>query len=155
MQDSPGVRFPPPLLFVAGFLAGWGLERLLPLPGLPAPLHAPRLLAGWLLVGGALGLMAWALLSFARAGTATYPDRPAASLVTAGPYRFTRNPMYLAMSCLYLGLVLLTNWLWPLLLLPAVLWALAVLVIRREEAYLERRFGAGYAEYRARVRRWF
>ncbi|MFI5210728.1 MAG: methyltransferase family protein, partial [Gemmatimonadales bacterium] len=68
--------------------------------------------------------------------------------------RFSRNPMYVGMTLLYLGIALWANSLWPLLLLPAVLVVMRRGVIAREEAYLERRFGDEYRSYRARVRRW-
>lgn len=73
----------------------------------------------------------------------------------SGPYRFTRNPMYLSMTMIYLGITLLTNMLWPLLLLPFVIVVLQAAVIRREEKYLKEAFGEAYEAYCNRVRRWF
>jgi protein-S-isoprenylcysteine O-methyltransferase Ste14 len=75
-------------------------------------------------------------------------------LVTSGPYRFSRNPMYVGLSALYLGLALLFNVAWPLALFPVVVMALFRLVIRREERYLAEAFGETYALYAQRVRRW-
>ena len=98
--------------------------------------------------------MLWGLISFVRARTAVMPHLPASRLVTAGPYRFTRNPMYLGITLAYAGLALLIDTAWPLLLLPAVLALLMVVVVRREERYLERAFGDAYRAYRDRVRRW-
>lgn len=152
----PGVRFPPPLLFVLGFAAGWALDRVRPLalgPGAHdgSPWTDP---AGLTAVALGLGVMGWALLTFRRARTAVYPNRPATRLVTGGPYRRSRNPMYVGLTAVYLGLALLAGTRWPVLLLPAVLLALTAGVIRREERYLASAFGPAYAEYCRRVRRW-
>lgn len=109
---------------------------------------------GWALVVGGLGLMAWAGVTFARARTAIIPVRPARVLVRGGPYRWTRNPMYLGLTVAYVGGTLLMNSAWPLLFLPIVLITVSVLVIRREERYLESAFGDAYREYSRQVRRW-
>jgi protein-S-isoprenylcysteine O-methyltransferase Ste14 len=89
-----------------------------------------------------------------RVGSDPNPYKPATALAVHGPYRYTRNPMYLAMTIFYLGLTLLVNTLWPLVLLPAVLLVVQRGVINREERYLERTFGDAYRAYKARVRRW-
>jgi protein-S-isoprenylcysteine O-methyltransferase Ste14 len=91
---------------------------------------------------------------FWRAGTTLMPNRPASRLVVEGPYRFSRNPMYLGLTTLYLGVALMLNSVWVLALLPGVLLLLQTGVIRREERYLEGAFGPGYQAYRTRVRRW-
>lgn len=152
----PGVRFPPPTVFVAGFLLGWLLERwVLRLRLAGGEANAASLVwsgSGAMLLG--LALIAWGLLTFFRARTAIMPHHAASRLVTHGPYRFTRNPMYLGMSLLHAGLALRMNMGWPLLMLPLSLAALYVLVIRREERYLGAEFGDEYAAYRRRVRRW-
>lgn len=150
----PGVPFPPPLLFVLGLLGGLLLHRAVPValvPGGPAPVGVA---AAWALVGAGVVLLAWAMGTFARARTAIIPNQPASQVVSRGPYRFSRNPMYVALTAMYLGLALWRNTLWPLLLLPAVLWMLQAYVIRREERYLAHAFGDAYDHYRARVRRW-
>ena len=151
----PGVRFPPPFLYAAGFLAGLALERWavrLPLAG-PA-LRPAFVVAGWLGIILGLALAGWGLATFFRARTAIVPIRPASRMVASGPYRFSRNPMYTGLAVLYTGLALLLNVIWPLLLLPAVLAAVYLLVIRREERYLMAAFGNEYAEYCRNVRRW-
>lgn len=150
----PGVRFPPPLLFVFGLAAGWLLHRVYPLPLLGAAERSLAVVPGWSLILVSLGLTAWALVSFRRAHTAVIPNRPATMLVLGGPYRFTRNPMYLSLVLLYLGVSLLVDSVWTLLLLPLLLFILYAAVIRREERYLAAAFGPGYLEYCARVRRW-
>lgn len=152
----PGVRFPPPLLFAAGFLLGWLLEmRVLRIHLVGGGALAALLaLVGMLALAGGLALAAWGLITFHRARTAILPHHPASRLVTHGPYRFTRNPMYTGLTLAYIGLACLANVGWPLILLPFVLVALVRLVIRREERYLADAFGAEYAAYRRRVRRW-
>lgn len=152
-MSSPGVRFPPPVLFVAGFALGWLLER--EVRAVPLPLDS--VLLEWLgiaLASLGLALMAWAMLTFRSARTAILPTHGASALVARGPYTFTRNPMYLGLTLLYLGGSALIDSAWPLLALPIVLALLVRLVIRREEAYLSQAFGADYLAYCARVRRW-
>jgi protein-S-isoprenylcysteine O-methyltransferase Ste14 len=90
-----------------------------------------------------------------RAGTNVLPSQPTLSIVTDGPFRFTRNPLYVAGSLLYLGLTLIFNSVWPLVLFVPMLVVLDRGVIRREERYLEGKFGDVYLAYKARVRRWF
>lgn len=152
----PGVRFPPPLIFVAGFLLGWILEtrveRFRLIGG--ATSAAPLELFGSAALGAGLGLMLWGIATFRRARTAVLPHRPASRLVLSGPYRFTRNPMYTGLTIGYVGLACIANVGWPLVLLPLVLATLVRLVIRREEDYLVHAFGAEYEAYQHRVRRW-
>jgi protein-S-isoprenylcysteine O-methyltransferase Ste14 len=155
-QDDrgPGVRFPPPLLFVTGYVVALLLQRAIPWPiAGPGTVLLCRV-AGWVLLAGALVVALSALATFHRARTGIIPNRPATTLVTTGPYRFTRNPMYLSLTMVYVAGALLANTWWPLPLLPPVLVALYLLVVRREERYLAATFGERYAEYRARVRRW-
>lgn len=150
----PGVRFPPPTLFVAGFGIGWLAHRAWPVPLVPGGRSAAANGAGWLLVALGLAFTAWGLLTFLRHHTAIMPHRPASRIVQSGPYRYSRNPMYVGMATAYVGGVLVTNMLWPLLLLPLSLLGLTMLVIRREERYLADAFGEEYAAYRTRTRRW-
>jgi protein-S-isoprenylcysteine O-methyltransferase Ste14 len=89
-----------------------------------------------------------------RAGTNIRPDQPTLAVVSDGPFRFTRNPLYLALTGLYVGITLLADALWPLLLLVPVLVVLQWGVVAREERYLEAKFGEPYRAYKARVRRW-
>ena len=151
-RDSAGVVVPPPLIFAGGFLGGLLFDRALPVSGpLPAPMRwalAPPLLAGGVLI------MLAAVRTMLRAHTTINPAAPVAALVTAGPFRFTRNPIYLGDTLVYTGLSLAFGRRGPLLLLPGVLAIIERGVIRREERYLERRFGAPYRDYHARVRRW-
>ena len=147
--DSPGVRFPPPLLFALGLAVGWLINKWIPLPPLPLP---PLL--GWALVAAGVVLALSAMSLFLRARTHLIPNRPATALVEAGPYRFTRNPMYVSLTTVYLGVCVLMQSLWALVFLPLVLVVIYRKVIAPEEAYLERRFGGEYVQYKKRVRRW-
>lgn len=154
-RDAAAVRFPPPLLpLVAVFLA-IGLERLWPIDlGLEVP-EPVRYGVGWAIVAGAfLGLGLWSVVLFRRSGQSEIPWKPTLSVVERGPYRVTRNPMYLQMVLICVGLsILLENW-WILLLTPVTAWALQRFAILPEEAYLERKFGDSYRAYKRRVRRW-
>ena len=89
-----------------------------------------------------------------QAGTNVDPYRPATAIVTGGPYRFTRNPIYVGFTLMYVGIFALANALLPILLLPAVQQLMRRGVIEREERYLERKFGDEYLQYKERVRRW-
>jgi protein-S-isoprenylcysteine O-methyltransferase Ste14 len=153
-SDHAGVRIAPPTLFLSALVAGIALEWLWPLgwfDGWPA---LARHGIGALLSAAGVALMASAMGLFRRAGTAIPPWEPTTALVTEGVYRFSRNPIYLSVVILYIGLALLFGAGWSLILLVPAVAILQVAVIRREEAYLERRFGEAYRNYRARVRRW-
>lgn len=147
--DSPDVRVPPPALFAAGFLTGMLLDRLLGLPR-----FTPPPLLGAVLICLGVGIAIWALVTFVRHRTTIIPHRPASRLVMTGPYRHSRNPMYVSLTVTYLGLTLGMGRLGPLLLLLPTLWTLVRTVIVREERYLATRFSADYEAYRSRVRRW-
>ncbi|HET7789635.1 MAG TPA: isoprenylcysteine carboxylmethyltransferase family protein [Gemmatimonadales bacterium] len=150
--DKSGVRFPPPLIYLGLFLAGYAIQWLVPFSIFPE--------AGWLdwvgglLFGGGVGLALVAAGTFRSAGTSVNPTKPATALVTHGPFAFSRNPMYLAMVMIYLGLIVVVNSLWPLLLLPVAVWLIRTRVIALEEAYLQRKFGQLYSDYQKQVRRW-
>jgi protein-S-isoprenylcysteine O-methyltransferase Ste14 len=150
-QPTAGVIAPPPLIYLAGLLVGLALDRLWPL-GLIVGV-------GWLVVGAALaaagiGVMLAGSTRFRAAGTPVQPWKPASALVVSGIFRHTRNPMYLGMTLLYLGLALLFGDVVTLALLLPVLGAIRWGVIAREERYLAARFGQPYFDYKARVRRW-
>lgn len=149
-RGTAGVIAPPPLIYLLPLLAGLVLDRRVPIGALP---EGPARLLGALAIAGFAVAIA-ALVAFRRAGTRPEPWKPTAALVTTGPYRFSRNPMYLGFTLLYLGLSLWFGGYWCLLLLPVVLAVMTSGVIRREEAYLERLFGAAYLDYRRQVRRW-
>ena len=150
---NPGVRFPPPFIFAGGFLAGWIVDRW----GRGFPLSSggvmlERIGVGMMFVG--VVLAAWGIVTFRRARTAMIPHHAASQLVTNGPYRFTRNPMYVGLTIAYIGGAAVINSGWPLILLPVVIIVLVRSVVSREEQYLSDAFGDQYAAYRTRVRRW-
>src|SRR5260221_12968055 len=148
--ETSGVVAPPPLLYAVPLAAGLVVQYYRPQPVLPSPLG--RLVGIGLVV---LGFTAFgAVTAFRRAGTSPNPWKPTSALVVSGPYRWTRNPMYVGLTLWYLGITAWVNTLWPLLALPLVLLSMHYGVIRREEAYLERQFGEEYRRYKATVRRW-
>ena len=151
---GPGVRLPPPFIFVAGWAAAWLVNRRLSLEIDGDGASAVQQAVGVALLIAGLGVMGWALQTFLRARTAIMPIRAARVLVTSGPYRWTRNPMYVGLTVGYVGLALVVNQAWPILFLPAVLLTLLLLVIRREERHLHSTFPDEYAEYCEHVRRW-
>ncbi|MCC6242982.1 MAG: isoprenylcysteine carboxylmethyltransferase family protein [Gemmatimonadaceae bacterium] len=152
-DQGPAVRFPPPLVFVAGYLLGVALMRVWPWP-LPAAHSLAMRLFGVSFVIAGVSLALVGVVTFKRARVAVYPNRAASALVTHGLYRYTRNPMYLGMTIAYVGGTLLTAMTWALVLLPLVLLVLYQTVMRKEERHLHERFPQAYAEYRASVRRW-
>ena len=118
------------------------------------PIREPYRYAGAVLIGLAVALGFWAVALFRRAGTGVVPFSEATTLVIRGPYRFTRNPMYLAMAGILVGTAIWLGSVTPWLVLPAFMALIAERFIAPEEAMLERVFGEGYARYRATVRRW-
>jgi len=149
--DSPHVLVLPPLLYVAALAAGLLLNWAAPQPILAGDL---RYWAGGALAALGVTIAAWARSLMERAGTNVNPMLPTTALVTTGPFRFSRNPLYIALTLLYVGLALLTNALWVLLLIVPVALVMHVGVVRREERYLEAKFGDAYRGYRSRVRRY-
>lgn len=149
--DTPNVRIIPPLVYLAGLIAGLIVTAWIPTRVVGDSIAWP--VGGVLLLCG-MALAASALVRFSGAGTTIRPDRAASQLVVAGPYRLSRNPMYVGLAAIYLGIAIGAQSLWALLLLPVVLSIIQRRVIEREEVFLERRFGAAYRDYRTRVRRW-
>ncbi|MNJ94519.1 hypothetical protein D3C87_122190 [compost metagenome] len=148
--DSAGVRFPPPFLFLAVLLLGLAAERFINLRSFGIEW---RLLGATLFVAGAAMMLAAAGL-FRRLGTNIPPSQPTTLIATTGPYRWTRNPMYLGMALIYAGLAIGFDGPIAFALLPLVLIAIQTQVIAREERYLEAKFGDDYRRYKAEVRRW-
>lgn len=150
----PDVRVPPPLVYVAGFVLGWLVDRRWPLAIAGEGHDRARMVIAAIFLCIWLALMASAVAAFVAARTAILPIRPATAIVTTGPYRLTRNPMYLGLASLHVGAALLANSWWPLIVLPFVLLVIDRAVIAREERYLRVAFPVEYAAYCARVRRW-
>ena len=153
-EHGARVVVPPPLLFLAGFLAGIWFRRVVPGDALPPAIAAPARLAGIALAAAGVLFAFWGIATFRRSKTTILPHRPVSALVMEGPYRVTRNPMYVGLTALFLGLSLALNRLWPLAFLPIVLAVLVAAVIRPEERYLEGLYGDDYRAYRTRVRRF-
>jgi protein-S-isoprenylcysteine O-methyltransferase Ste14 len=151
---TAGVIARPPLLFLGALLIGFVLDRLLRLP-LPVPAID---LAHWI-IGGSLILIGLALAAagirnFLRAGTPVPTNEPSRALVTTGVHGWTRNPIYLGMFLLYGGIGVAARSPWILILTLPLAITIRYGVVAREEAYLERRFGDAYRDYKTRVRRW-
>jgi protein-S-isoprenylcysteine O-methyltransferase Ste14 len=150
-QDNPGVRIPPPPVYLLALLLGLFLDRRAHLPFLPR--GVARAL-GWPLVGGGMALAAWFGRTMRSSHTTIRIDKPVSNLVQDGPFRYSRNPGYLALTMIYAGIAIRRNALWAILLLPLVMYVMQREVIGREEQYLESTFGEEYLAYKARVRRW-
>ncbi|HEX5558703.1 MAG TPA: isoprenylcysteine carboxylmethyltransferase family protein [Gaiellales bacterium] len=147
---GPDVIAHPPLIYLGPLLAGSVLDRVVPLPALPARLR--RLGLPTAAAGAALG--AWFVRTMHAARTPMDPREAPTAIVTGGPFARTRNPGYLGMALIYTGISLAANRRWPLVALPAVIAIVDRGVVRREEAYLTERFGDDYEDYRRRVPRW-
>ena len=146
----PTLVLPPTFALIAG-LAMACLDRFVPIADLVnSPWHRMALVPA---TAGLL-LTLWAAVGFIRADTPLEPYKQASALVTSGPYRFSRNPIYLGMALLLAGFWLWLGSLSPGLVLPAFVVAIDRRFIRREEAHLEERFGERFRAYRASVRRW-
>jgi len=150
--DNPGVIAPPPLIY-AGALAASLLANRRFRPPFLLPRRLSRTLGPLLFTGGFLiGLLGF--LEMRRVQTNANPRKPATTVVTEGPYRFTRNPMYVGFTLQYIGISAFASALLPILLLPAVFAVMRRGVIEREERYMEGKFGDEYLQYKGRVRRW-
>ncbi len=147
----PNVVAPPPLLYTVGLLAGWGLHKAFPLnlfTGLLARF------AGVALILLGMALVYWSFNTMRSIGTSVNLYTAAQALATEGPYRFSRNPIYVGMTGAYIGATLLMDSIWPILMLPPVIVTMHWGVICREEKHLEEIFGGGYQDYKDKVRRW-
>jgi|SRR5215210_1895127 len=150
-RDNPGISIPPPLIYVLPLALGLFLDGRARLPFLPGAVSRGM---GWPLLGGGVVLNGWFLKTIRNTEVPIRTDRPVPTLTTEGPFRYTRNPSYLALAMIYAGIALLRNSLWAMLLLPLVVMVMQREVIGREERYLERTFGEEYLTYKGKVRRW-
>lgn len=153
-RDAAAVRIPPPLVYAAGIVAGVLLQRhaaplrLEPIPAARWTLAAALFVSGLGLVGGAARL-------FRRTGQDPKPWTPTPEIVSTGVYRYTRNPMYLAMALIQAAVGVALDNGWVIVLIAPALLVVYATAIRHEERYLEQKFGESYRRYRATVRRWF
>lgn len=155
MKDEsrrPRTLILPPAPYAAALLGGWWLDRYR--LAWPLDLGAATRPLGWLVVAIGLALFVWTLWTLARHHTTVNPYGGATELCTDGPFRFSRNPIYLGDWILLAGVSLLLHTLWPLVFVPLIWIMLRFGVIRHEEAHLEGKFGDAYRAYKARVRRW-
>ena len=143
--------FRPPLILLGSILLGVALRFAMPQRFAPASLAAP---VGIILVLASIALFIAAVRSFRGEGTPVPGDQPTTTIVRRGPYRFSRNPIYLSFYGFQLGLAFWTNNLWQLLTLVGTVGLIALVVVRREERYLEAHFPETYIPYKASVRRW-
>lgn len=154
-KDAASVRVFPPLVPLATILIAIAINYLWPIG---FPFEMPEALRYWLggfiIVGALVGLGGWAVLVMRLDGQSENPYKPTLAILERGPFRVTRNPMYLQMVliCIGVGILLLNGWL--VLLAPVCAWILWRLAIEPEEAYLEQKFGDEYRDYKNRVRRW-
>jgi protein-S-isoprenylcysteine O-methyltransferase Ste14 len=154
-RDAADVRIFPPAVPLLAILLGVGLNWLWPIDmGFALPTPERYWLGGAIVAGAILGLGRSAVMRIRRGGQSENPWKPTTHIVESGPFRFTRNPLYLQMILVCIGVaVMLMNW-WVVLVTPVGGWVLQRFAILPEEAYLERKFGETYLAYKRRVRRW-
>jgi len=152
-KDSPGVYIPPPLLYVLIFLAAVFIQKKISIDASVFHLQITKIV-GVLLLATSLFFLITSLEKFFQSKNTLVLIKPASSLQTNGIYNISRNPMYVGLLFIYLGLTcLIGNW-WNIILFPVLLLIIQQLVIKKEEEYLERAFGINYVDYKNKVRRW-
>ena len=154
---GPGATLPPTLIFVLGYLGALVVHLSAPLrliEGAPI-LRALLNVAGVAAAAFGAALLVWAWRTLARERTGIMFQQAATHIVDRGPYRWSRNPMYVAFVAAYIGLALLANTVWPFVVLPLLIVCLDRFVIDREERYLQGTFGEDYRTYCTRVGRWY
>ncbi len=151
-QQTPGVRVKPPLVYAVSLFIGLGSEQLLPLVSIP---WTWRVGPAVVLIPLAGLFIAPTVMRFRKADT-PFSDftKAATTLITDGPYRYSRNPAYLALTLLYLGVGVLFSSAWVCILVVPTLLIMNVSVVRKEEQHLESQFGEEYLRYKTTVRRW-
>lgn len=150
-KRGPGVKVPPPLLALSAIGAGWATDRLLPMPIADGSVLR---WTGLAVIALAFLLALASLFQFLTAKTHVEPWRPTSSIIRGGMFRFSRNPIYLAFCIAAIGAGLALNSWWGIAAALVLAYLLQRFVIRREEAYLERKFGETYLAYKREVRRW-
>jgi protein-S-isoprenylcysteine O-methyltransferase Ste14 len=142
---------PPPFIYLIALAIGLLVDWLYPFQVLPTPFAIG---IGLLLIAAAGPIVISALGVLSRAKTTFDVRKPTSAIVTNGPYRFSRNPSYVSLTLLYGGIACLVNSLWVLLMVVPAVTVMHFGVIKREERYLEAKFGDEYREYKTTVRRW-
>jgi protein-S-isoprenylcysteine O-methyltransferase Ste14 len=151
-MESPGVTFPPPLIFIGFYATGYVLERVAPIP-LVVPVTLTYL--GWVIVVASIVVMLFGFLEFRHAHTTILPNHGSSAFISHGIFSLTRNPLYLSLAMLYVGFALRFEVWWALVVFIALIPTIDFYVIIREEKYLEERFGDTYRTYCKRIPRWF
>ena len=155
LKDAAEVRVFPPAIPLVTVLLGIALNYLIPFGVGYTPVTHARYWVGALLVVGSILGLGWRSVRLVRgSGQSENPWKPTTEIIEHGPFRISRNPMYLQMVLVCVGLSIILWNVWILLLTPLCAWLLQRWVIAPEEAYLERKFGDGYLAYKRRVRRW-
>ena len=152
--DSAGTLVRPPIAWAIAFVAGLAADWLIPLPFVPEGMRGAWLGSAVLIFGLGLALAIWAIATIRRAGTRVETYKPTTTIVAEGPFRFTRNPIYIGMLLGQIGLAVGFDSLWILIMLVPFYLVIRYGVVAREEAYLEHKFGDVYLGYKSRVRRW-
>lgn len=150
-NDSPGVVAPPPLVFASGLIAGGLLTWLFPVAALPALVG--YVIGGVLVVSG-VGMILSIHLTMKKAKTNIEPWKPTTTIIKTGFYGYSRNPIYVGMAIIYIGVAAMFGLVWSLAILPLCILFIHFLQILPEEKYLEAKFGSSYIDYKSRVRRW-
>jgi len=151
-SDNANAVVRPPIVLLLVLVLGLFADWLYPVKLVPA--SVPNVLLGIFIFADALALFVWAIVTIRKAGTQVETVKPTTAIVADGPYRFTRNPIYLGMMLSLIGLAIAFNTLWLLIALVPFYFVIRHGVVAREEAYLERKFGSVYLDYKQRVRRW-
>ncbi len=154
-DDRPAVPVKPPLVLLGLIALGIMLQWFAPVGGGLFVWGADGLLAGVLLSATGVLIASTAMRAFTQAGATVMPNRPNATLVKAGLYKYSRNPMYVGLILIYAGFAALLGSVWALILLPVFVAYVRYFAIAREEAYLKRRFGEVYVAYMRKIPRWF
>ncbi|MBI3196714.1 MAG: isoprenylcysteine carboxylmethyltransferase family protein [Rhodospirillales bacterium] len=152
MADHADTVIHPPIAWALAFVAGLGVDWLYPLPFVP-PVVSNIWVGAAVFAAGFAGAI-WAIVTIRRAGSRIETNKPTTTIVANGPYRFTRNPIYVGMFLGQIGLAIAFNSLWILVALAPFYLVIRYGVVAREEVYLERKFGDAYLGYKSRVRRW-
>ena len=155
IQKAAAVKFPPPVLPVVTIVAGHLLGRFMPvLSEYDLPTPARYWIGGLIAVAAVLILVVWPARQFQQSGQDPKPWTPTPEIVVHGPFKFTRNPMYLGMIIFCIGFAVILSDVWILILTPVCGWLINYFAIRHEEAYLEEKFGDAYRASKTGVRRW-
>jgi protein-S-isoprenylcysteine O-methyltransferase Ste14 len=150
--DTSNVIVRPPIAWALAFIVGLGLDWLYPMPFVPV--FVPTVWVGSAIFATGFLPAIWAIVTFRKAGTRVETNKPTTTVVASGPYRFTRNPIYVGMFLGQIGFAVGFNSLWLLATLVVFYVVICYGVVVREERYLERKFAGKYPDYKSRVRRW-